>query len=221
MKIVMVWLCALGLAFVTASSCSIDHKSNDFQCTQQADCASGRECIDGYCVVPGGVILDAPRPPGDTSTQPDAPQPPIDAPQNLCPPQCSSCNPSSMECTIDCEVTNCVNTTLVCPTGWNCDIDCNVNNSCRNGINCGNAASCDITCSGAGSCRQIVSGPGPMELECTGQGSCRNVNCDASCACDIDCGDGAECSQLTCSSFTCGTLPRGCTSQRQGCETCP
>ena len=216
MKIVVFWLCALGLAFATASSCSIDHKSGDFECTTQADCTGGRQCMDGYCVVPGGVI-DAPKT-GD-GPRPDAPRP--DAPMSMCPAQCSSCDENTKECVIDCAVTNCVNTTIVCPTGWNCDIECSTPNSCRNGVNCSNAKSCDISCTGQGSCRQLVSGIGPMKVKCEAQGSCRGVNCDASCACDVTCSDPAECSFLTCSTPSCGVLGGGCTSQRQGCETCP
>lgn len=217
-RLVLVWLGALGLAFITSSSCSIDHRSGDYQCTAQADCSDGRECVGGYCIVPGGAI-DAPRGDGPhVDARIDAP-PPIDASE--CPPQCTTCNPGSHECKIDCAQTNCVNTTLVCPTGWNCDIDCSTPNSCRNGVNCTNAASCDITCSGQGACRQIVSGAGPLTMECTGQGSCRGINCDASCACDVACTDAADCSILTCSSPICGVFGGGCTSERTGCDSCP
>ncbi|MDX2091249.1 MAG: hypothetical protein SFX73_25550 [Kofleriaceae bacterium] len=220
MKLVLLWLAAVGLAVATASSCSIDHRSNDLACTQQPDCTGGRVCTDGYCVDPNGGVIDAPRPPGDGRPI-DARPTPFDAPMNVCPPQCSSCNAGTKKCTIDCAEINCVNTTLVCPSGWNCDIDCSVANSCRNGVNCANAASCDITCSGQGSCRQIVSGSGPMDVKCEGQSSCRGINCDASCACDVECSEPAECSFLTCSALQCGVVGDGCTSQRQGCETCP
>ncbi|HVK87141.1 MAG TPA: hypothetical protein VM513_23635 [Kofleriaceae bacterium] len=214
----MITLGALCLAFFAASSCAIDHRSGEFECATQADCTGGRTCVDGYCVVPGGVIdappVDGPRQPVDMRLEPDAPMP-------QCPPQCTSCQAESHTCKIDCAQTNCANTTLVCPTGWNCDISCSTNNSCRNGINCANAESCKITCSGQGSCRQVVSGDGPLEVACTGQGSCRGINCDASCACDVTCNDAADCSLLTCSSPVCGVLGGGCTSDRTSCESCP
>lgn len=216
-NVVLVWLCALGLAFATASSCSIDHRSGDLECSAQVDCRDGRLCLDGYCVVSGGgsdaTPSDGPRP--------DATPPTVDAPMLVCPPQCTSCESGSKTCIIDCAQTNCVNTTLVCPTGWNCDISCSTQNSCRNGVNCANALSCDIACSGQGSCRQLVSGAGPMAVKCSGQNSCRGINCDASCACDVACDGAAECAFLTCSAVTCGVLGGGCTSMRAGCNTCP
>jgi hypothetical protein len=147
-----------------------------------------------------------------------APLPP-DAP--ACPPQCTTCNQSEHECKIDCAHTNCVNTTLVCPPGWSCDIACSTSNSCRDGVDCTNAASCGITCTGQRSCRQIASGTGPMSVQCTGEESCRGIDCDASCGCDVTCGDDADCRMLTCSAPQCGVIGGGCTSQRPMCEACP
>lgn len=218
MKLVLAWLAALVVAGLTAASCSINHRSGEYECVSQADCKDGRVCTGGYCIVPGGVGIDAPAP-GD-GPRPDGPP---DAPQNVCPAQCSSCNTTAKTCKIDCAVTNCTGSQpIVCPQGWSCEILCTTANSCRAGINCINAKDCNITCSGTQSCRTLVCGTGPCDIECTGTSSCRGINCSNSCACDVTCGDAALCEQVTCSDFTCrDQLNGGCTSQRIGCETCP
>ena len=216
MKIVLAWLAAVALALISASSCSINHKSGDYECTRQADCDSGRQCLNGYCIVPGGAI-DAPKPIDAPKT--DAA---VDAPMNQCPPQCTSCNPGTMTCNIDCGQTNCTgNAAIVCPSGWNCAINCSTQNACQSGINCSDAKSCAITCSGQSSCRGIACGTGDCDVKCQAQGSCRGVDCSNSCACDVGCSINSACELLTCSSLQCDPIGRGCTSMSLGCDTCP
>jgi len=177
MKIVLAWLAIVCLALISAGSCSIDHKSGEYECTKQADCDTGRQCIGGYCVVPGGVVDAKPMNDG-----PKIDARPIDAPMDFCPPQCTSCGPENT-CKIDCGQTNCNgNNAIVCPTGFDCAITCSTNNACANGINCGTAKSCAITCGGQGSCRNIECGTGDCDVKCTGQNSCRGVDCGDSCA---------------------------------------
>ncbi len=216
MKLVVAWFAALSLAVVSTSSCSINHRSGEFACTVQADCDAARQCLNGYCIVPGGVI-DAPK----TIDAPkrDAPMM-IDSPMTVCPPQCTSCG-EGKTCKIDCGLTNCTgNQPIVCPSGYNCAILCSTNNACTNGINCGAAASCAITCSGASSCRNVDCGDGHCDVKCQGQGSCRGIDCSNSCACDVTCALTASCDFLTCSSSQCDPLGRGCTSMAPGCDTC-
>lgn len=219
MKLVVVWFAALAFTVMSSSSCSINHKSGDYECKVQADCEAGRLCLNAYCIVPGGVI-DAPK--LVDAPKRDAP-PMIDSPMmNMCPPQCTSCSAGSMTCTIDCALGNCTgNQPVVCPAGWNCAILCSTNNACSNGIDCADAASCAITCSGASSCRNIDCGNGHCDVKCQGQNSCRGIDCSNSCACDVSCALNSACDFLTCSSQQCDPLGRGCSSLAPGCDTCP
>ncbi len=217
MKLVMTWLAALTIVLISSSSCSINHRSGEFECTVQADCDLARQCLNGYCVVPGGVI-DAPK--TIDGPRKDAPMM-IDSPMTVCPPQCTSCG-DGKTCTIDCGMTNCNgNQPIVCPSGYNCAILCSTNNACSNGINCNDAQSCAITCSGAGSCRNVDCGSGPCDVKCQGQSSCRGIDCSNSCACDVSCAITASCDFLTCSDPQCDPLGRGCTSGAPGCDNCP
>lgn len=216
MKLMFAWFAVVALALVTAGSCSINHRSADYECASQADCSAGRVCSGGYCVVEGGPI-DAAVPPVDGAN----PLPP-DAPTNACPPQCSSCNAATKDCKIDCAVTNCVgNSPIVCPAGWTCDIRCSTPNACRNGVDCRLAEACDITCSGNQSCRGLMCGEGPCQIECADNSTCRGIDCRDSCACDVACSGPLTCEQVACSDLTCGTFEGGCTSGRPGCDTCP
>lgn len=217
MKLILTWLAVLCVAAITAGSCSIDHKSGEYECTKQADCQTGRQCIGGYCVVPGGVVDAKPMTDG-----PKADARPIDAPMDFCPPQCTSCGPDKT-CNIDCGMTNCNgNSAIVCPAGYNCSITCSTNNACANGIDCSAATSCAITCGGQGSCRGIECGTGDCDVKCTGQNSCRGVDCGDSCACDVSCALNSACEFLTCSSPLCDPIGRGCTSMGSAsCDTCP
>lgn len=211
MKVLLAAITSLGMAIVIASSCSIDHRSDNFACETQSDCTGGRTCSDGFCVLTN-VPIDAP-PTGDDAVKKDAPGP------GDCPGACTSCNVEAMECTIDCTKTDC-GSQVVCPTGWNCNILCNQQNTCRNGVNCLNAASCKIECTGDAACRNVACGTGSCDVNCTGLMSCRSVSCGQSCACDVQCADNSSCETVICSSFQCETF-EGCSSSAIGCNTCP
>jgi len=215
MKLIVAWLAVLSFTVISAGSCTIRHKSGDYECTTQTDCETGRQCLGGYCVVPGGGPIDAPK--TNDGPRTDGPQPD----SSMCPAQCTSCANGKV-CNIDCGSTNCTgNNAIVCPSGWNCAILCSTNNSCANGINCGGAASCAVTCSGQGSCRNIECGAGACDVKCEGSNSCRGVVCSNSCACDVSCGTAAACEFLTCSSIQCDPFGKGCTSIGPTCDTCP
>ena len=49
MRLVLITLGALCLAFFAASSCAIDHRSGDFECTTQADCQPDETCTQNVC----------------------------------------------------------------------------------------------------------------------------------------------------------------------------
>lgn len=201
MKLVVAWLGALAIAVVMAGSCTINHKSNAFECSRQADCERDRTCVDGYCVT-GGTPGDAGRDTGPTVDAPtDGRQP--DAGE-LCPAGCTSCNQSTHTCTIDCSVTSCTSE-VKCPTGWACKIGCTTASSCSGGIDCTEATGCTITCSGTNACRDLACGEGKCKVSCTGSGSCRGMDCSDSCACDISCTgtqSGGACAESSC--------PAGC-----------
>jgi hypothetical protein len=206
-------LCIAGLmlAVVAVSSCSINHRSGEYECSNNADCSDGRSCNGGLCVFAG---IDAPSP-GDGGMKLDA---------EVCPSQCSSCNPGTRTCTIDCAAGSiCSGVVVTCPAGWNCDVRCNTTNSCRSGVNCPTGAfTCNVQCSGNSACRGVMCGAAKCNVMCTGQNSCRGVNCGASCACDVTCtlNNGACSNEVTCNKIQCDT-GLGCSStQFPSCSTC-
>jgi hypothetical protein len=198
---------AIGLAVaslvVTTGSCSINHRSQDYACTKQSDCSTGRSCMDGFCVT---QVL-----PPDGSQK--------DAPNNTCPPGCTTCNVAMKTCDINCQTSDC-NGQVACPMGYHCTIECDTHNACDSGVNCRNAASCTIACSGQSSCRGIECGSGPCDVVCTGADSCQNITCGNSCACDVVCTDMTSCaSGITCTSIACRN-GSGCSSVQAFCHTC-
>ena len=213
MRWIIVWFgFAATVLAVAAVSCSINHRSSQFECETTADCEAGRTCSDGLCVTPGFIdagVLDGPRKDGPL---PDA---------AVCPPGCTSCAPGRV-CIIDCSVAGSgCNAQLVCPVGWNCDIRCSTDNSCRAGVNCTAGASCTLQCTGRNSCRGVACGPGICNVGCTGANSCESVTCGASCACDVRCSFGASCLTALCPRPECDP-GRGCSSTLAPvCDTCP
>jgi len=204
-KLAAVWITLL------VAGCSINHRSGDYACTKQSDCAAGRICTDGFCVLQmqldSGVKMDGANHPdgGDT-----------------CPSPCTSCDLGAKTCVVDCSVNpSACNNAVVCPTGFACDIRCSTSGSCKNGVNCLNAKSCAIDCSGTNSCRNLACGTGKCTVDCSGGSSCRGVGCAQSCACDVTCHIGSLCESVTCPSgcFSGSQLP-GCTSLAPGCNTC-
>lgn len=194
------------------TSCSIHHRSGDYACQTNADCADmGRTCDNGFCIVPG--TIDAARP--------DSPKNGGDG-GNGCPAGCTTCNVTQKTCTINCMTTSCTNT-VTCPAGYKCDIQCNVENACRNGVNCQQATGCIVECSGKSSCQNVECGAGPCDVTCSGVSSCRGVSCNNSCACDVlctgsqSCGDTIQCTSLACKPAT----GLGCTSVPSFCHSCP
>ncbi len=216
MKLVAAWLVALGFAIAMAGSCSINHKSTEYECAVPSDCDPfpGRTCVGGFCVTAGppiaapndGPVIDA-RDGGTDSS--------------MCPAQCTSCRDDRKECVIDCATNSC-NNEVVCPSGWNCTIGCSTPNSGTSGIDCTVAKSCTIVCSGNGSCRDLDCGQGKCNVNCSGKGSCRDMDCSDSCACDLTCAGGANpasCEGTICPSG-CSGLPGRCSSIPLGCNTC-
>ena len=201
---------AIVIAIAAAStSCSINHRSDQYACTVNTDCSGGRICDNGFCIVPGSQI-DAPKPPGDG---------PRDG-STGCPAPCTTCNTAQKTCTVNCQATNCTNNSITCPPGYKCDILCNVDNACRNGVDCRMAASCNIDCSGKQACAGVQCGSGPCDVGCTGPDSCRGVACNNSCACDVVCTGNQSCAEgIVCTSLACRS-GSGCTSVPAFCHAC-
>ena len=135
-----------------------------------------------------------------------------------CPAQCTTCNPTTKTCTVDCSKTSCQNK-VACPLGYHCDIQCSATDSCRNGVDCLQGLSCIVECSGQSSCRNVTCGAGACDVMCSGQASCNNVACGNSCACDVTCATGAQCTGVTCTSLACAS-GSGCTSVPANCHSC-
>jgi len=202
------------LVILALAACSVSHKSQEYSCTSNADCAAhmGTVCDNGFCVVPG--LIDAPGMKGDA--------PKGDAPNNGCPDGCTSCNTAQKTCTIDCSQTgmvNCMNA-VQCPAGYHCDIQCKGDNMCRNGVSCIGAASCSVECIGGSSCRNVQCGTGPCDVTCSGVQSCRGVSCNNSCACDVLCTGSQSCTNtVTCTAPLC-VSGLGCSSTLAACHSC-
>jgi hypothetical protein len=210
-KLVYAWITVLVLG--CSVGCSIEHRSGALVCEKQADCPDGRLCQDGYCIFTGPIdaAIDGPGP----DARPDA---------FACPEECTTCDRGTMTCNIDCAVTNCTssNAPIRCPADWNCKIECSTANSCRD-LDCTLGKSCITTCKGAGSCRDVTCGPGRCDFTCSGEQSCRSIDCDASCGCDVRCDNATSCplpSNCPHDLDVCGTFEGGCTTQRNGCDTC-
>jgi hypothetical protein len=211
MKRVFVWLALASITVaVAAASCSINHRSTQFECDTTQDCDPGRMCSEGLCVMPGG---------GDGGIDAKKDGPPD---SSACPSQCSTC-PSSKVCVIDCAAGAACGSLVTCPAGFNCDIRCNTDNACRNGVNCNAAAGCTLQCTGRSSCSGVTCGPGPCNVSCLGASSCATVSCGLSCACDVNCpfATNGSCLSVTCNRLQCDT-GRGCSSTvSPTCNTCP
>lgn len=220
---------AIALALALAAGCSLSHRSGDFACDAEQRCASGRTCVDGFCVIAAdsGVV----GPPADAA---------------VCPPPCTSCNAAQRTCVIDCAINNgACNQAVSCPAGWSCNVLCSLPNQCNSGVLCGNATSCMIACSARQTCQSVTCGRGACSVACTGNSSCSSVGCGLgacsvncagngacgsavkcgpACACDVTCRLGAAClaGDVTCKPGCASTMaPLVCTSALNGCNTCP
>jgi hypothetical protein len=210
------WLGFVAL-IVTAGSCSIDKKSDEFTtCERQGDCSNGESCINGVCLAPDD-LPDANGPDGNDM---------IDG-GSTCPSQCTSCRVQNgrRECIVDCMVSGPLcNAPIVCPPGFHCDIRCSTESSCQKGITCGEQQDCTVNCTGRQSCINVNCGSGECRVTCVGEQSCRDNDCGESCACDVICqGLAPRCEAIQCTAPQCiggGTSLRGCSSEPQGCNTC-
>ncbi len=226
MKLALTGVALLVLVFGITTSCSITKKSGEYACTTSADCNSGRECSEGFCVLKGTAI--------DASTQLpiDAPKHNIDGGTNGCPSACTSCTGSGTlkTCTIDCATSGTCDQKVTCPAGYICDVKCNADGACTRGVACPATGACNVTCSANNACTGgnggVTCGAGKCDVQCSGQGSCKGVTCGSSCACDVICTGQNSCGfqNVTCTSNACRSGTGGACSSTANpsvCDSCP
>jgi hypothetical protein len=155
------------VVFVVASTiaiaaCFVSSPTDALQCHATMDCASGRVCLENFCVVQGG---------------------------GNCPTECTSCDflastptcdyngaggdftcPQGFACVVDCESAGaCGN--ITCGSG-SCMVTCRGQGACGN-ITCNDSCACDVTCN-QGAC-------GNETCPVSGGTSCvTGSNCDSS-----------------------------------------
>jgi hypothetical protein len=226
LRIVVTAVFVAFVAFAIATSCSVQHRSQDFACTDPSQCATGRTCINGFCVdnSPADAATGDGNLPGDgNSPFPDAP--------GSCPQPCTSCDLGSMTCTIDCLLDPTVCASEVdCPPGYKCNILCNDNNACTAGVHCDQATACVINCTGKSSCADVVCGPGACTIACSGSDSCTSdnagdaIDCSTSCACEVTCTGQRSCFGTVACPDGCNSVSTngvGCEDTTSGCNSCP
>ncbi|ACY14924.1 hypothetical protein [Haliangium ochraceum] len=189
----LVRLAALVLAGAALLGCGVDRRSDAYRCdTAGASCSDGRECMDGWCVVPAGTG---------------------------CPAVCTSCDGAT--CQVSCLTEDGCADTVVCPEGMNCEVSCGGAGSCAGGVDCDGAVSCQVLCSGASACAGLVAcGAGACNVNCEGDESCaEGIDCSLSCACDTDCDGDNACPEVSCPDRG-GTCTRNGECRSNGCDVC-
>jgi hypothetical protein len=197
---------ALAYAVAAASSCSIDHRSDDFECDSTHPCTGGRVCQEGLCVIVGGGTPDA--------RVSDAPILPPDG--RVCPETCDECVFPTMTCIID----GAAGEQVVCPEDWHCNVTCDAQQACAR-VDCEKSLSCTVLCSAFGTCDDVrCPVDGDCDVTCSGSQSCAAVDCDQSCACDVRCQHVSSCSNSIDCPLGC-QFGSGCTSVAiPGCDNC-
>jgi hypothetical protein len=189
------------LAMAVVAACFIDRKTTDFECSTTDECEGDLVCRGNYCVVDDGSDDSSTDFDDEPSDDPADDLPTDDSP-DLCPPECSECDPNDRVCVFVCG-TNDRCGDIDCPDGWECQI------LCQGAMACG-----DITCE-----------DGPCNVQCADNNSCGIVDCRGACACDVTCFNGA-CEDALCpivAGRNCtmdGTTETGCTSSAPDCNRC-
>lgn len=189
----------LALVIGVASSCWVDNRSGDYECSTDTECAGFAD--DRVCDTAIGFCVP-----------------------EVCPAACDSCNVSMKTCAINCGQGGTVCGSVSCPDGYACTITCSGTNSCG-AVNCADAASCVVNCSGGNmnnpACSNVQCGDGPCNVKCLTDQACDVVDCNNSCKCDVACTLGLSCETATCPAPTCTSGTGGCNSGLAGCSTCP
>lgn len=197
---VLVVIAAAGLAALSVAGCSVHRVSDGFTCDPSgngSECASGRSCVQGFCVESGTT--------------------------DSCPSQCTTCD-SERSCRIDCTPGKpCGN--VQCPPGYDCKIRCNNGGACG-AVDCALAHSCDVECSGSMACGNVNCGMHECTIQCTGALACPMIDCAASCSCDVSCTGSAACPSMACPMGILGPCTQNgsagapCDSTEAGCGVC-
>jgi len=221
----------LLLAACCVGACGIEARSPLFQCDGPADCAEGRVCRDGWCVIgsapevdAGGRPPDAGMEPKPDASLPDASIADAAAPDaSDCPAPCTRCE--NDRCFVDCDADGSCPDRVVCPPGLACTVACAGVSSCAAGVDCTASTDCAVTCTARDACAGgIACGPGACTVGCTARNTCaEGIDCANSCSCDTDCsGTGACDIEPACppgSLFGCRSGV-DCTTSGFGCDVC-
>lgn len=193
----------LLVAAALLAGCQVDTRSDGFRCELPDDCAAGRTCVDGWCVL------------GDD----DAGVEPPDA--LVCPPVCDACEAG--RCVIRCDAASACAAEVVCPAGIPCTVECTGVGSCGGGVDCSASSDCDVECVAMTSCAGAIScGTGPCLVRCTAPDSCgSNIDCNSACACDVECTGAGSCAgNEDCPGGGSCDPGEGCTSAPNPCHSC-
>jgi hypothetical protein len=167
-------------------------------------------CEDGVCYIS--------EPPGDIA----------------CPAGWScdiTCSTGAEECQreIDCQQAESCTFNCVAPwacyltcEGGPCNVNCPAEFSCSKALCFNEDELCTIDCSGPDSCEgEVLCEVGPCDVSCTGTASCYSgAICGNSCACDVVY-SGGTCDYINCPEGCYGDPHGCCTSEPEGCDTCP
>ena len=124
-----------------------------------------------------------------------------------CPAPCTHC--FAGRCEIDCGLTTCAVSDVMCPPGFNCVSACAQDGSCLEAnFGCPPDTACELECAGPAACdgATLFCSGGSCSLQCSGNdGPCANANvecshnrCQATCELfaglpSLDCGEACEC----------------------------
>ena len=181
MRPLAVALAAVVAIVVASTSCLVNTRSKEFECSMSSQCEPGRTCDNGFC-----VLID-------------------------CPADCDTCNVETMECLIVCNDANgcrsiecpsdfhctiaCTGTNACdevdCQRSASCNVMCSGSNTCADVI-CGDNE-CTVTCNGTNACESVdCASSCRCDLTC-GANSCTTTSCPMAGAteCTVD---GTACS---------------------------
>ena len=224
---------AFALALVHGQvGCTIDTRSDLYDCAGPSDCDADRLCIDGFCISSEIVGCTAPDRVNCTFSCTEA---------GACPDQIVC--PSGYQCRVECGDDGCaggIDCTaatscsvacaggaacagpITCGAGF-CTVDCSIAGACTAAIDCGQASTCDIQCRSANTCTGPIACQGSeCNVTCSGSTSCtQGVDCSDACACDTNCTGIGACAVAPMCQATGNCVQNGdCRSMPANCDSC-
>jgi hypothetical protein len=197
------------------AACSIDARSQSFECAVDGDCPTGRVCHSNWCVLPGDDL-----PPADAGDRGDAAGGADAALVECSEAVCDFCDNGT--CVLVCGSGGDCAGGVECPSGMPCRVICSGVGSCGGGVDCSEATGCEVHCSKSDACAgPIVCSSGPCDVACTARETCQaGVDCADSCACTTDCSGASACAlPPECPYDECVAGDGDCTNG-SGCDLC-